>query len=61
MAQRDLEAHRRVIAVTHHTAILALRTILEQRPITDLVEEARKAKLPPRESCATRSWRGNSA
>jgi broad specificity phosphatase PhoE len=46
MARADLEAHRRVIAVTHHTAILALRAILEQRPITDLVDEARKAKAP---------------
>ena len=35
-----------VIAVTHHTAILALRTLLERRPVTDLVDEARRRKTP---------------
>ncbi|MEU6331987.1 phosphoglycerate mutase family protein [Streptomyces sp. NPDC047049] len=35
-----------VVAVTHHTAILALRTLLEERPVTDLVEEARRRKTP---------------
>ncbi|WP_432003940.1 histidine phosphatase family protein [Streptomyces sioyaensis] len=35
-----------VVAVTHHTAILALRTLLEGRPVTDLVEEARRRKTP---------------
>lgn len=45
-ARADLTADRHVIAVTHHTTILALRAILEQRPITDLVEEARTAKTP---------------
>ncbi|MET7305330.1 phosphoglycerate mutase family protein [Embleya sp. NPDC005575] len=34
------------VAVTHHTAILALRAILERRPVTELVEEARTAKTP---------------
>jgi len=45
-ARADLAADRHVIAVTHHTAILALRAILERRPVTDLVEEARAAKTP---------------
>ncbi|MDJ0464963.1 histidine phosphatase family protein [Streptomyces sp. H27-C3] len=35
-----------VVAVTHHTAILALRSVLEERPVTDLVEEARLRKTP---------------
>ncbi|MGI5262349.1 histidine phosphatase family protein [Streptomyces angustmyceticus] len=35
-----------VVAVTHHTAILALRTLLEGRPVTDLVDEARRRKTP---------------
>lgn len=35
-----------VVAVTHHTAILALRAVLEQRPVTELVEEARVRKTP---------------
>ncbi|MCZ0983944.1 histidine phosphatase family protein [Streptomyces diastatochromogenes] len=35
-----------VAAVTHHTAILALRSVLERRPVTDLVEEARAHKTP---------------
>jgi hypothetical protein len=34
------------VAITHHTTILALRAILEQRAIADLVEEARTAKTP---------------
>ncbi|PBC87080.1 MULTISPECIES: histidine phosphatase family protein [unclassified Streptomyces] len=35
-----------VVAITHHTAILALRTLLEGRPVTDLVDEARRRKTP---------------
>lgn len=35
-----------VVAVTHHTAILALRSVLEKRPVTDLVDEARHRKTP---------------
>lgn len=46
MAQADMGVHHQVIAVTHHTAILALRAILEQRAITVVVEEARRAKTP---------------
>jgi broad specificity phosphatase PhoE len=46
MAQAELEAQRQVIAVTHHTTILALRALLEHRPIIDLVEEAHQAKTP---------------
>ncbi|PZT71485.1 histidine phosphatase family protein [Streptomyces sp. AC1-42T] len=37
---------RSVVAVTHHTAILALRSVLETRPVTELVEEARVRKTP---------------
>lgn len=35
-----------VVAMTHHTAILALRSVLEQRPVTELVDEARVRKTP---------------
>ncbi|UQA91460.1 histidine phosphatase family protein [Streptomyces halobius] len=35
-----------VVAVTHHTAILALRSLLEGRPVTDLVDQARRRKTP---------------
>lgn len=40
------EAGRNVVAFTHHTAILGLRAVLEQRPVTDVVEESRARKLP---------------
>lgn len=40
------DAHPSVVAVTHHTAILALRAILERRPVTELVDEARIRKTP---------------
>lgn len=46
VAQADLRANDSVVAVTHHTTILALRAILERRAVTDLVEEARTAKTP---------------
>ncbi|MGP3990880.1 histidine phosphatase family protein [Streptomyces sp. 3N207] len=35
-----------VVAVTHHTAILALRSVLERRPVTELVDEAREHTTP---------------
>ncbi|WP_405499624.1 histidine phosphatase family protein [Streptomyces anulatus] len=35
-----------VVAMTHHTAILALRSVLERRPVTELVDEARVCKTP---------------
>ncbi|MGW1297136.1 histidine phosphatase family protein [Streptomyces sp. NPDC002533] len=35
-----------VVAITHHTAILALRSVLERRPVTELVDEARIRKTP---------------
>ncbi|WP_329295546.1 histidine phosphatase family protein [Streptomyces sp. NBC_01455] len=35
-----------VVVVTHHTAILALRAVLERRPVTELVDEARVRKAP---------------
>ncbi|CAM5290468.1 hypothetical protein GCM10010329_81400 [Streptomyces spiroverticillatus] len=35
-----------VVALTHHTAILALRSVLEYRPVTELVAEARIRKTP---------------
>ncbi|OWA23489.1 hypothetical protein [Streptomyces sp. CS057] len=35
-----------VVAMTHHTAILALRSVLERRPVTELVDEARDRKTP---------------
>ncbi|MFI0977787.1 histidine phosphatase family protein [Streptomyces sp. NPDC021093] len=33
-----------VVAFTHHTTLLALRAVLERRPVTDLVDEARLHK-----------------
>ncbi|MFG2767792.1 histidine phosphatase family protein [Streptomyces rubiginosohelvolus] len=42
-----LEEHApAMVAMTHHTAILALRSVLEQRPVTELVDEARVRKTP---------------
>jgi broad specificity phosphatase PhoE len=35
-----------VVAVTHLTAILALRAVLEERPVTELVAESRRRKTP---------------
>ncbi|MER5969432.1 histidine phosphatase family protein [Streptomyces sp. NPDC002055] len=35
-----------VVAMTHHTAILALRSVLERRPVTELVDEVRARKTP---------------
>lgn len=46
LARADMEEGWHVIAVTHHTTILALRAILERRPITEVVAEAKKAKTP---------------
>lgn len=46
IARRDVEAGHNVVAITHHTTILALRALLEARPVTDVVDEARAAKTP---------------
>lgn len=51
-----------VVAVTHHTTILALRSLLEARTLTDVVEEARRSKTPNAgvyiyEPSASGSWR----
>jgi broad specificity phosphatase PhoE len=46
MARSLVGAGRDVVAVTHHTTMLALRALLEDRPVTDLVEQARVAKTP---------------
>ncbi|MFJ8560591.1 histidine phosphatase family protein [Streptomyces microflavus] len=35
-----------VVAMTHHTTILALRSVLERRPVPELVAEARVCKTP---------------
>ncbi|MGW4438024.1 histidine phosphatase family protein [Streptomyces sp. NPDC004596] len=35
-----------VVAFTHHTAILALRAVLERQPVTELVDESRVRKTP---------------
>jgi broad specificity phosphatase PhoE len=45
-AATELEADHDVVAMTHHTTILALRALLEDRPLTDVVEQARSAKTP---------------
>lgn len=46
LARADIQAGWHVVAISHHTTILALRALLEQRAITDVVDEARKAKTP---------------
>lgn len=46
LARAEIQAGWHVVAVTHHTTILALRALLERRAITDVVDEARKAKTP---------------
>ncbi|MFF0486819.1 histidine phosphatase family protein [Streptomyces sp. NPDC004435] len=46
LASGAVEAGRNVVAFTHHTAILGLRAVLEQRPVTEVVEESRARKLP---------------
>lgn len=46
LACTDMQAGRHIVAITHHTTILALRALLEARPVTDLVQEARIAKTP---------------
>ncbi len=46
LARTDMQTGWHVVAITHHTMILALRALLEERPVTDLVAEARKTKTP---------------
>ncbi|PZT75798.1 MULTISPECIES: histidine phosphatase family protein [unclassified Streptomyces] len=46
LASAAVEGGRNVAACTHHTAILGLRAVLEQRPVTEIVEESRARKLP---------------
>lgn len=46
IVRAELGAGDPIVAVTHHTTILALRAILEQRALADLVDEARTAKTP---------------
>ncbi|MCO8303625.1 histidine phosphatase family protein [Streptomyces sp. RKCA744] len=46
LAQAAVRGGQTVVAVTHHTTILALRCLLEDRPLTDVVDEARRAKTP---------------
>lgn len=46
LASALLAGGRDVVAVTHHTTMLALRALLEDCPVTDLVAEAREAKTP---------------
>ncbi|GAA0829182.1 histidine phosphatase family protein [Streptosporangium amethystogenes subsp. fukuiense] len=35
-----------VVAITHHTMILALRALLEARPVEEVVTESRETKIP---------------
>lgn len=44
LARAEVAAGHTVVAVTHHTTILALRSQLEKRTLTDVVGEARRAK-----------------
>lgn len=46
LARDELDAGHAVVAITHHTTILALRAVLEDRPITEIVEQARAGKTP---------------
>ncbi|MFI0773040.1 histidine phosphatase family protein [Streptomyces sp. NPDC021218] len=46
LAQAAVCGGQTVVAVTHHTTILALRCLLEDRPLTDVVDGARRAKTP---------------
>ncbi|MDH6117364.1 hypothetical protein [Kitasatospora sp. GAS204B] len=46
LAQAELRSPRTVIAFTHQTAAVALRSLLECRPLPDLLAEERKGKLP---------------
>lgn len=46
LADLDGVAAPDAVAVTHHTALLALRSLLERRPVTDVVEESRERKVP---------------
>ncbi|MEU7021046.1 histidine phosphatase family protein [Streptomyces sp. NPDC046203] len=46
LAPGAVEAGRSAVAFTHHTTILGLRAVLEQRPVTEVVEESRARKLP---------------
>ncbi len=46
LARSALEHGESVVAITHHTLILALRSLLEDRALTDVVEAARAAKTP---------------
>lgn len=46
LARGELNAGHAVVAITHHTTILALRALLEDRPLTEVVEQARAGKTP---------------
>jgi len=46
LARGELEAGHAVVAITHHTTILALRALLENVPITEILQQARAAKTP---------------
>lgn len=46
LARGELHAGHAVVAITHHTTILALRALLEDRPITEVVEAAQAGKTP---------------
>lgn len=46
LARSESAAPHGVVAITDYTTILAVRAILERRAVTDVVEEARRAKTP---------------
>jgi broad specificity phosphatase PhoE len=46
LARADMQAGQHVVAITHHTTILAFRAQLEERPVTEVVAAARRAKTP---------------
>lgn len=46
MARRELETTGGVVAFTHQTAAVALRSLLEGRPLEDILREEKAAKMP---------------
>ncbi|GAA2232372.1 hypothetical protein GCM10010430_11090 [Kitasatospora cystarginea] len=46
LAQAELQEARTVLAFTHQTAAVALRSLLELRPLPEILAEERKGKMP---------------
>ncbi|MFD7579021.1 histidine phosphatase family protein [Kitasatospora sp. NPDC059817] len=46
LAQAELQESTTVVAFTHHTATVALRSLLEACPLPEILAEERKGKMP---------------